>query len=64
MGIKWTHGHKNLEIFLLEANSFHPTIRFMAEVSNEEHLCLDTNPRLVGNEIDVDLYMKPTDTHQ
>ena len=54
--MKWTHGHENLEIFLPEANSFHPTIRFTAEVSNEEYVFLDTKSRLVGNEIDVDLY--------
>ena len=62
--MKWTHGPENLEIFLQEANSFHPTIRFTAEVSNEEHVFLDTKSRLVGNSIDVDLYTKPTDTHQ
>ena len=62
--MKWTHGHENLETFLQEANSFHPTIRFTAEVSNEEHVFLDTKFRLVGNEIGVDLYTKPTDTHQ
>ena len=37
-------------------------IRFTAEVSNEEHELLDTKSRLVGNNIDVDLYTKPTDT--
>ena len=62
--MKWTHGPENLEIFLQEANSFHPTIRFTAEVSNEEHVFLDTKSRLVGNSIGVDLYTKPTDTHQ
>ena len=36
----------------------------MVEVSNEEHVYLDTKSRLVGNNIDVDLYTKPTDTHQ
>ena len=41
--MKWTHGPENLEIFLQEANSFHPTIRFTTEVSNEEHVFLDTN---------------------
>ena len=62
--MKWTHGPENLEIFLQEVNSFHPTIRFTAEVSNEEHVFLDTKSRLVGNNIDVVLYTEPTDTHQ
>ena len=62
--MKWTHRHEHLKTFLEEANSFHPTIILMAEVSSEEHVFLDTKSRLVGNEIDVDLYMKPTDTHQ
>ena len=64
MDKKWTHGPKNLEIFLQEANSFHPTVRFTVEVSNEEHVFLDTKSRLVGNAIDVGLYTKPSDTHQ
>ena len=62
--MKWTHGPENLEIFLQEANSFHPTIRCTANVSNEENVFLDTKSRLVGNNIDVDLYTKPTDTYQ
>ena len=53
MDIKLTNGHENLEIFLQEANSFHPTIRFTVEVSNEEHVFLDTKSMLVGVEIDV-----------
>ena len=48
----------DLVIFLQEANSFHPTIRFTAEDSNEEHVFLDTKYRLVGNNIGVDLYTK------
>ena len=40
-------------------SGFHPTIRFTAEVSNEEHVFLDTKSRLVGNSIDVDLYTNP-----
>ena len=42
MNMKCTHGHEHLEIFLQEANSFRPTMRFTAEVSNEEHVFLDT----------------------
>ena len=63
VNMKLTHGPENLEIFLQEVNSFPPTIGFTAEVSNEEHVFLDTKSRLVGNIIDVDLYTKPTDTH-
>ena len=62
--VKWKHGHENLETCLHEANSFHPTIRFSDEVPNEEHVYLETKYRLVGNAIDVNLYTKPTDTHQ
>ena len=51
--MKWTHGPENLEIFLQEANSFHPTIRFTAEVSNEAHVFPGTKSRFVGNSIDV-----------
>ena len=62
--MKWTHGPEKLEIVLQEANSFHPTIRFTAEVFIEEHVFLDTTSRLLGNNIYADLYTKPTDTHQ
>ena len=62
--MKWTHGHDSLEDFLQRANSFHPTIHFTAEVSNEEHIVLDTKSCLVDGKIGVDLYTKPTDTHQ
>ena len=30
--MKWTHGPENLEIFLQEANRFHPTVRFTASL--------------------------------
>ena len=44
--MKWLHGRDNLDTFLQEANSFHSTIRFTAEVSNDKHLFLDTQSRL------------------
>ena len=62
--MKWTHGRDSLEDFLQRANSFHPTIKFTAELSNEEHIFLDTKSCLVDGKIVVDLYTKPTDTHQ
>ena len=59
--MKWIHDHVNLGIFLKEANSFHPIILFKAEVL---HVFLVTKSRRMGNEINMDLYTKPTDTHQ
>ena len=71
INMKWTHSRESrrltavsLEDFLQRANSFRPTINFTAEVSNEEHIFLDTKSCLVDGRIVVDLYTKPTDTHQ
>ena len=61
--MKWLHGRDNLDTFLQEANSFHSTIRFTAEVSNDKHVCLDTQSRLDEDRICTDLYTKPTDTN-
>ena len=58
------NGRKTLEAFLKTANSFHSTIRFTAEVSNDKHVFLDTMSHLVDDKVAVDLYTKPTDSHQ
>ena len=42
--MKWLHGRDNLDTFLQEANSFHSTVGFTAEVSNGKHVFIDTNP--------------------
>ena len=62
--MKWTHGKTTLEAFLKTSNSFNPTIRFTAEVSDDEHVFLDTMSHLADNKVAVDLYTKPTDSHQ
>ena len=62
--MKWLHGRDNLDTFLQEANCFHSTIRFTAEVLNDKHVFLDTQSRLDEDRICTDLYTKPTDTHQ
>ena len=54
--MKWPHGRETLTTFLDEANYFHPSIKFTAEISNMWHVFLDTKPSLVGNTISVDLY--------
>ena len=64
INMKWIHGTETLEAFLETANSFHPTIRFIVEVSNDKHVFLDTTSRFVDDKVVVDLYTKPTDSHQ
>ena len=51
------HGRDNLDTPLQEANSFHSTIRFTAEVSNDKHVLLDTQSRLDDDRICTDLFM-------
>ena len=51
------HGRDNLDTSLQEANSFHSTIRFTAEVSNDKHVLLDTQSRLDDDRICTDLFM-------
>ena len=62
--MKWTHIRETLEAFLETANSCHPTIRFTAEVSNDKHVFLDMMSHLADDKVAVDLYTKPTDSHQ
>ena len=59
----WEHGEESMEKFLNKLSSFHPTIKFTAEYSEETIDFLDVNIRLVGGAHDR-LFGKPTDTHQ
>jgi len=36
--IQWHHGHEILD----KANAFHKTIKFTSEISNDNHVFLDT----------------------
>ena len=38
----WDMNRDKIEEFLLKGNSFHPTIKFMAEISETETIFLDT----------------------
>jgi hypothetical protein len=58
------HDQETLKEFIDLANNFYPSIKFTSEVSNDKHVCLDTVSKLEDNKIVVDLYSKPTDTHQ
>jgi len=60
----WCHSLAELQIFLSEANDFHPTIKFTSEISNDKHVFLDTVSSIENGKLTVDLYTKPTDKHQ
>ena len=62
--MQWSHGQDNLKIFLELANNFHTSIKFTSEISNTQHVFLDTVSRIEGNNLITDLYSKPTDSHQ
>jgi len=58
------HGRKDLHEFLDKANTFHKTVTFTREISNENHVFLDTVSRIEGSQLVTDLYSKPTCSHQ
>ena len=60
--IKCIHCRESLEAFLETANSFHSTIRFSAEVSNDKHVFLDTMSHLADDKVAV--YLNTTDSKQ
>lgn len=58
----WPHRKENLDDFLDFINNYHETIKFTAEVSEEEVTFLDTRVKLTPNgELYTDLFVKPTD---
>jgi hypothetical protein len=61
----YTHSEQDLLGFIQHCNSAHPTIKFTAEYSRSEVTFLDTRVKrdTTSNELYVDLYTKPTDTH-
>ncbi|CAG2219684.1 unnamed protein product [Mytilus edulis] len=63
--IIWTHGKESLNKFIQHMNSQHRTIKFTAEVSEEQVVFLDTivKFRKTLGTVEVELYTKPTDTH-
>ena len=60
----WEHGEDSLKQFIETLNACHPTIKFTAEWSKEEINFLDVNVRLRNRQLETDLHIKPTDTHQ
>ena len=60
----WEHGEDSLKQFIERLNVCHPTSKFTAEGSKEEINFLDVNLRLKNSQLETDLHIKPTGTHQ
>ena len=60
----WEHGEDSRKVFVDQVNLFHPTIKFTTEYSKEKVTVLDLNIKLVDEKLKIDLFVKPTDTHQ
>ena len=62
--MKWIHSDKELDEFFEHANSIHPSIKFIHEVSKTKITFLDTTTTVKEGNMTTDLYSKPTDKHQ
>ena len=63
--VVWPHSLDDLNAFLTYMNSYHDTIKFTMEFSKEKIVFLDTIVKKARftNKLLVELYTKPTDTH-
>ena len=61
----WTYSQKELHTFLEYLNRFHHSIKFTMEYSDKQIVFLDTivKKSTKNNRLIVELYTKPTDTH-
>ena len=60
----WEHGEEKLKKFIEHLNEKYPTIKFTAEWCQTSINFLDVTVSLVGGKVIIDLYVKPTDSHQ
>ena len=60
----WEHGEDSLKKFIERLTVCHPTSKFTVEGSKEEINFLDVNSRLKNSQLETDLHIKPTGTHQ
>ncbi|XP_041453719.1 uncharacterized protein LOC121406911 [Lytechinus variegatus] len=60
----WTREEDSLHTFIDHINSFHRTIKFTSDFSQQETHFLDVTVQKKPNGITTTLYTKPTDTHQ
>jgi len=64
VALYWRHSRKDLHEFLDKVNAFHKTIKFTSQITNHNHVFLDTKSHIEGSQLVKDLYSKPTDSHQ
>ena len=60
----WEHGEEKLRNFVETLNEIHATIKFTAEWPQKSINFLDVIDSLIDGQIETDLYVKPTDSHQ
>ena len=60
----WTASEKELHDFLERLNNFHPNLKFTHECSRQEINFLHVTVRVNHGEFIINLYCKPTDSHQ
>ena len=60
----WEHREEKLRNFIETLNEIHPTIKFTTEWSQKSMNFLDVTVSLINGQIETDLYVKPTDSHQ
>ena len=60
----WEHCEESLKLFLEKINKVHLTIKFTADWSYSSVNFLDVKVIIKDEKIIIDLYVKPTDTHQ
>ena len=60
----WEHGEESLMEFIEYLNSIHPSIKFTSKFSRESIEFLDVLVIREGQDIQTDLFVKETDTHQ
>ena len=60
----WEYGEEEPKKFLETLNCYHSTIKFTSEYSRAKVNFLDVTVMKKGNQLVIDLYVKPTDKHQ
>ena len=60
----WTHGQDKLELFLVDFNKFHPSLKCTHESSRENVTFLDVDAEFLNGQIITDLHIKAIDRHQ